>query len=107
MAGLLEIVPIIGPVFSAVITALVAAVDSPFKALLVIFAFTLIQQLEGNILVPKVMQKVSGFSPIIILISLLVGGNLFGILGTILAVPVLMVSAVIIKSVVKMYSSDA
>ncbi|OGC46423.1 hypothetical protein A2V49_02720 [candidate division WWE3 bacterium RBG_19FT_COMBO_34_6] len=101
IAGLLEIVPMLGPVISAVVAALVAVIESPVKALLVIFAFTIIQQLEGNIIVPKVMQRVSGFSPIIILIALLVGSNLFGIIGAVIAVPVLMVGAIIIKNILE------
>lgn len=98
ISGVLEIVPIIGPVVSAVLAALVAVVDSPVKALAVILVFTVIQQIEGNILVPKVMQKVSGFSPIVILIALLIGSNLFGLVGAIVAVPVLMVGSIIVKS---------
>ncbi len=97
LSGLFEIVPILGPVLSAVVAALVAVVDSPIKALMVIGVFTLIQNLENNIIVPKLMQKVSGFSPIIILIALLVGSELFGIVGAIVAVPVLMIAAIIFK----------
>ena len=78
-------------------------VDSPVKALLIIFVFTIIQQIEGNILVPKVMQRVSGFSPIVILIALLVGSNLFGIIGAVVAVPVLMVGAIVVKNFYEMY----
>ncbi len=100
LSGLFEIVPIIGPVISAVVAALVAVVDSPVKALLVVAVFALIQNLEGNVIVPKVMQKVSGFSPIIILIALLIGSNLFGIIGAVVAVPVLMIGAIIFKNVV-------
>jgi predicted PurR-regulated permease PerM len=99
ISGVLEIVPILGPVISAVIAALVAVVDSPIKALFIVLVFTMIQQVEGNVLVPKVMQKVSGMNPIVILIGLLVGSNLFGIVGAIAAVPVMMIGTIVIKSV--------
>ena len=99
ISGLFEIVPIIGPIFSAIVAALVAVVDSPVKALLIVLVFGLIQNVEGNLLVPKVMGKVSGMSPLIILIGLLIGGNLFGIVGAIVAVPVLMIGSVIVKSI--------
>jgi len=101
IAGLLEIVPIIGPIIAGTIAAGIAFLTSPIQALSVIVAFILIQQLEGNILVPKVMEKISGYSPIVILIALLVGGNLFGVIGTIVAVPVLMVSGIVIRAVVR------
>lgn len=99
ISGILEIVPIIGPIISAIIAALVAVIDSPIKALLIVAVFALIQQTEGNIIVPKVMQRVSGFSPIIILIALLVGSNLFGLIGAVIAIPVLMVGAVVVRAI--------
>ncbi|MFC1755804.1 AI-2E family transporter [Patescibacteria group bacterium] len=99
MAGIFEIIPIIGPLISAVVAFLVAIVSSPIKAFIIVGVFVLIQNIENNFLIPKIMSEVSGMSPLVILIGLLVGGNLFGIVGTIVAVPVLMISHVIIKSV--------
>ena len=101
ISGILEAVPIIGPVISAVIAGIIAFSESPIKGLAVVALFILIQQLENNLIVPKVMQKVSGFSPIIILLALLIGSNLFGILGAILAIPFTMISAVIIKRIIR------
>jgi predicted PurR-regulated permease PerM len=97
LAGLLEVVPMIGPVISAVFAGIVAFVDSPVKAIGVIILFIIIQQLENNILVPKIMQKVSGFSPLIILLALMVGGEFFGLLGAVLSVPITMVGAIVLK----------
>lgn len=99
IAGILEIVPIIGPLISAILAAIIAFADSPLKGIAVLALFFIIQQLENNLLVPKVMQKVSGFSPLVILIALLVGSNFFGIVGAILSVPVTMISVIIIKRV--------
>ncbi len=101
IAGLLEAVPILGPVISAVLAAVIAFADTPVKGLAVLILFTVIQQLENNILVPKVMQKVSGFSPLAILIALLIGSNFFGIIGAIMAVPFTMVAVIIVKSLLK------
>lgn len=98
VSGLMEIVPILGPVISAVVAALVAVVDSPIKAVFAVLVFALIQQLENNILVPKVMAQVTGFSPIIILLVLLIGSELFGIIGAVTAVPVLIITVIIIKN---------
>jgi predicted PurR-regulated permease PerM len=101
ISGTLEIIPILGPIISAVVAGLVAVVDSPVKALLIVGVFSLIQNLEGNLLVPKVMGKVSGMSPLIILISLWIGSSLFGIIGAIVAVPVLMIATVIVRSLLE------
>jgi len=101
LSGVFEIVPIIGPVVSAIVAALVAVVDSPVRALLIVLVFAMIQQVEGNVLVPKIMAKVSGTSPIVILIAILIGTNLFGIVGAIAAIPVLMIGSIILRSVLE------
>ncbi len=104
ISGVFEIVPIIGPVASAIVAALVAIVDSPIKALLIVLVFAGIQQIEGNVLVPKIMAKVSGLSPIVILIGLLVGTNLFGIIGAVAAVPVMMIVSIVLRSILEVRS---
>ena len=97
ISGVLEIIPVLGPIIATVFAAVVAIADSPIKALGVVVLYFVIQQLESNILVPKVMQRVSGFSPLMILIALLIGNNLFGIIGAITAVPILMILTTIVK----------
>ncbi|MBD3238828.1 MAG: AI-2E family transporter [Candidatus Moranbacteria bacterium] len=87
IAGVLEFIPTIGPVFSTLIAALVALTDSPVKAALVIIAFIVIQQLENHILVPLVMKQAVGLSPVVIIIALVVGAKLGGPIGVVLAVP--------------------
>ncbi|MBD3366047.1 AI-2E family transporter [candidate division WWE3 bacterium] len=91
IAAVLEIVPLLGPFFTAVIAVAVALAQSPVKAALALGISIAIQQLENNFLVPKIMQKVSGFSPLVILIALLVGTEFFDVLGALLAVPVTMI----------------
>lgn len=97
IAGLLEIVPMIGPIISAILAGVVGFVDSPWKGLGVVVLFTVIQQLEGNIIVPQVMKKVSGFSPLSILLALLIGSEFFGILGAVIAIPVMMIVTIILR----------
>lgn len=87
IAGLLEIIPTIGPVIAAILAITVAFLDQPYKALLVLIFYIVLQQLENNILVPKIMQKAIGISPVIIILAILVGAKLFGVIGAILAVP--------------------
>ena len=87
-AGLTEIIPLLGPILGAVPAVLVALADDPVKALAVGLAYLLIQQVEGNFLVPKVMERVVGLHSYLVLASVLIGGALLGILGVLLAVPV-------------------
>jgi len=96
IAGILEIIPTIGPIIAGVLAALVAFTDSPIKALIVVIFFIAIQQLENSIIVPKVMQKAVGLSPVIIIIAILVGAKLLGVAGAILAIPIAASISVII-----------
>lgn len=99
VAGLLEIVPIIGPLISTILAVLVAfTYGGPQIALITLVAFYLIQVFENNFLVPKVMQKVSGFSPVLILLSFLVFSNFLGVVGAILAIPIVMFLNILIKN---------
>jgi len=91
IAGLLEIVPNIGPIVSAIPAMLIALSISPVMALSVGILYLVIQQLENNVIVPLVMKKSVGISPIITIFSLLVGGRLAGIAGAVLAIPVLLI----------------
>lgn len=99
ISGVLEIVPSLGPLMSAVVAGVVGFAESPAKGIGTIVLFIIIQQVENNFLVPKIMRKVSGFSSLVVLIALLVGGEFFGIVGVILAVPSMMVASIIIKEV--------
>ena len=87
-AGLLEIVPYIGPIVSAVPAILVALVQSPPLALFVLGLYILIQQTENYILVPKIMGKTIGANPLVILVAVLIGFKLAGIVGMLMAVPI-------------------
>lgn len=94
LAGFLEVIPFIGPVIAAIPAVFFAANESPLLALLTVALYLLIQQLENNIVVPKVMQQTIGLHPIIILVSLLVGARLGGIIGMIIAVPLTAIIAI-------------
>jgi predicted PurR-regulated permease PerM len=87
VAGIGELIPIVGPILSAIPAILVAATVSWETALFVLIFFVVQQQFENHILVPKVMSRQVGVSAVTVIVSLLIGGNLLGILGAILAVP--------------------
>lgn len=96
IAGLLEIVPYIGPFLAAVPAVFFALVQSPPLVIGVIILYIVIQKTEGYVIVPKVMQKTVGTSPLVVLLALLIGYKLAGILGILLAVPMASAITVII-----------
>lgn len=97
IAAIGEFVPYIGPVISAVPAIFLAFVQSPVKALLVLILFVVIQQLENHLLVPKIMQKAVGLNPIVSVVALLIGLEVGGVLGAILAIPVATAISIVIK----------
>mgnify|MGYP001594411987 CR=1 FL=1 len=98
IAGVLEIVPMIGPIASAVPAVLVAVTVSPFLALSVMALYFIIQQVENNIFVPLILRKSVGLSPIVTIFALMVGGTLAGIVGAVLAVPIVLVLQVVLRA---------
>jgi predicted PurR-regulated permease PerM len=97
LAGLLEIVPYLGPIISAVLASLIGFLVSPITGLIVLGILTIIQQIESNIIAPQLMKKVVGLDPIIVILSLLVGAKLGGVMGAVLAVPVATSISVIVR----------
>ncbi len=98
IAGLFEFIPIIGPIIGAIPALFLSFAESPGKALMVLILYIVIQQLENQIVVPKVMQKSVGLNPVIVIIAMLIGGQLGGMLGIILAIPV--------AAIIQVFSSD-
>jgi predicted PurR-regulated permease PerM len=88
IAGILEFVPIIGPIIAAIPAILIGASISPAAALAAIALYTVVQQLENHLLVPKVMGDAVDLHPAVVILSLIVGASLFGLWGAILAAPV-------------------
>jgi predicted PurR-regulated permease PerM len=103
LAGILEVVPNVGPILAMIPAVLIAliqgsnfwAIDNTIFAIIVIVAYTVIQQLENHIIVPKVIGESVNLPPVAILIGALAGANLAGVLGIFLAAPVLATSRVV------------
>jgi len=87
LAGLLELVPYLGPLVAAVPAAIFAFSETPIKGLLVVILYIIIQQLENHILTPKIMQRAIGLNPIVSILAMGIGFNVAGILGAFLAIP--------------------
>lgn len=96
-----ELIPIVGPVLSAVPALGVAATLSVNKVVLVLIFFILQQQTESHVLVPKVMARQVGVSAVTVIVALLIGGSLAGILGAILAVPTAAILEVVASEVLR------
>ena len=91
VAGLTELIPYLGPILGAIPAVFLAFTIQPFsvgRGIAVLILFVVIQQIENNILVPKVMQKTVGLNPVILIVVMLVGARLAGVVGIILAIPV-------------------
>ena len=100
LAGLLEIIPVIGPIIAAVPAVLVGFTQSPIIGLLVILLFVVIQQVENHALVPLIMRRVVGLNPLITIVAVLIGAKLAGFLGMLLAIPVAATLAVFLAGFV-------
>lgn len=88
-AGLLNFIPYAGAVIGFIPSVILAlAYNGPGNALLVALLFAVIQQIDGNFVAPRVLKDNVGLSPLYIIISILLGSELFGLAGTFLAVPV-------------------
>ncbi len=97
VAGLTEFMPIIGPILGSIPAIFIAFNESPLLAFWVFLLFVVIQRLENDLLVPRVMQKTVGINPLVSIIALLIGGKIGGFFGILLAIPVATVIGVIIE----------
>jgi predicted PurR-regulated permease PerM len=100
VAGLAEFIPYIGPTLGAVPAIFIAFDQSPILALWVILLFLVIQRLENDLIVPRVMQHAVGINPLVTIIAILVGAKLAGFLGVLLAIPVTAILGVIIEDMI-------
>jgi predicted PurR-regulated permease PerM len=88
IAGVLELVPIIGPIIAAIPAVLLAATAGPGTIVAALILYTLIQQVENNFLVPKIQGDAVELHPAVVMFAIIVGGSLAGLLGAILALPI-------------------
>lgn len=97
IAALTELIPVAGPIIGAIPAILVAFGQSPVLALSVAILYLAIQQLENNLLVPKVMAKTTGLNPIVVIVVVLVGAKLAGLTGVVLSIPLTLIADSFIK----------
>jgi predicted PurR-regulated permease PerM len=97
LAGILEIIPFLGPIVAAVPAILIGFGISPLIGIAATAVSFLVHQLENYVLVPKIMEKSVGVSPLVILVSIAIGAKLLGIMGVIISVPLVITLQVLIK----------
>lgn len=98
IAGIAEVIPIVGPAIGAIPALIVAFLGGgPELALIVAGVYVVIQVVEGNVLVPIVMKNAVGLPPFIVIVSLLVGAAVAGLIGALLAVPIAAAMAVVLE----------
>ncbi len=100
IGGVANLIPYFGPFIGAIPAVIVAFLDSPVKAVWASLVFIIVQQVENNLISPRIMQDRLGLHPVTTILVVLAGGELFGLAGLLLAVPVTAVCKVIIKHVV-------
>lgn len=101
IAGMLEIVPNLGPTIAAIPPILMGLTISPVTALGALAVSIIVQQLENNLIVPKVMQSQTGAHPLVTILVLLSGFALAGVAGAVLAMPLYLTAATVYKYLTK------
>ena len=98
LTAVTALIPVFGAMIAMIIGAILIAITNPIQALLFIAVFQIIQQIEGNFIYPRVVGKSVGLSPMWTLLAITVGGNLFGIIGMLLGLPLASIVYVLIKN---------
>lgn len=88
IVGVTNIIPVFGPFIGAVPSLLLVVVQSPWHALYLLIFIIILQQVDGNIIGPKILGSSTGLSSFWVMFAILIGGGLFGFLGMLLGVPV-------------------
>lgn len=101
VAGILEVVPVIGPIISAIPAVLITLTISPVLSLGVTAMYFIIQQLENNLIVPQVMKRAVGLNPLAVILAIAIGSRLLGIVGALLAVPLTVVLQIIVTEILE------
>lgn len=97
ISGLLDLIPYFGPVLGTLPAFIMALLDSPIKAFYVLILMIIVQQIESNILSPKILGESVGLHPLTVIFVVLAGGHLFGFLGLLIAVPITAVTRIIVN----------
>ena len=101
LAFLLEFIPYLGPILSAVPALFIGLTQGLTLAAAILVFYIVMQWVENNIIVPQVMKRAVGLSPIIVIVALMIGAKIGGIMGMVLAIPVVTALSVLIEEIFK------
>lgn len=100
LIGITSLIPVVGAFIGIVPSLLIIAMESPTQALVFLVFILILQQLEGNLIYPKVVGNAIGISGFWVFLAITVGGGLFGILGMLLGVPMMAVAYTVTRNIV-------
>jgi predicted PurR-regulated permease PerM len=100
-AAFAEIIPFVGPIISGIVACVIVLFVSPNLFILAVILTALIQQLEANIIAPQIMKKVIGINPLILIIAIFIGATLYGLLGALIAIPIVTVIQLVIYDILQ------
>jgi predicted PurR-regulated permease PerM len=98
-AGIVEIIPYLGPFIGAVPAIFVAFTQSPVLGVSVLILYIVIQQFENYFITPQIMKKAVGMNPVIVIIAMIIGAKVAGIIGIVLAVPVTTAISIVVNDI--------
>jgi len=99
--GITNIIPYFGPIIGTIPAVFIALLQSPTKAVYTLIAMTIIQQIESDIISPKITADCVGIHPVTVILALIIGGELFGLTGMVLGVPAAAAIKIIYNDVMK------
>ena len=106
LAGVLEIIPVIGPIIAGTIGVIIALSQSLFLGLGVLVFYVVVQQVENHALIPSLMRKATGLNPLVTIIAVLLGARLLGLVGVILSIPVATIISILAADLFSTSSTD-
>ena len=106
IVGCTNVIPFFGPFIGAIPSAIILLFVSPIQALWFLVIILITQQIDGNIIAPKILGDTIGISPFWVLFAILVAGELFGLVGAVIGVPMFAVIYSIIKELVESRLKD-
>ncbi|WP_378955594.1 AI-2E family transporter [Pelosinus sp. sgz500959] len=101
LAGIFDVIPYFGAIIGAAPAVMLAMIESPWLTVKVIVLFVVIQQIEGNIIQPKIIGENIGLHPLTVIFCVFVGGEMYGIIGMLLGVPVVAIGQVLMRHILK------
>ncbi len=98
LAGLMEFIPYVGPLFAALPVIFIAFTQTLLTGLLTLILIVIAQQLQNHLIAPRVMQHTVGLNPVVSVIAVITGAKLGGFVGILLAIPVTLVISILMKN---------